>query len=54
MTGGTEAAHRAWSRQARGEREREGGERGIYRHHFINEQESWAVLQMNEGGVSVF
>lgn len=27
---------------------------GVYRHHFINEQESWAVLQMNEGGVSVF
>lgn len=40
---GTEAAHRAWSRQPT-----EGGSIG---NHFINEQGSWAVLQMNEGGV---
>lgn len=31
----------------------EGGA-SVYPHHFINVQESCAVLQMNEGGVSVF
>jgi len=31
-----------------------GGGGGIYRHHLINEQESWAGLQMNEGVCTSF